>query len=66
MINSFCRTTPGITVYLFLILVCYLSWAMGVYILLSPLYPDFSTYFRTVLSMISLDFHAIKLFNDLH
>lgn len=52
--------------YLFLILVCYLSWAMGVYILLSPLYPDFSTYFRTVLSMISLDFHAIKLFNDLH
>ena len=65
VINTFCRTTPGFTVYIFCIAVGMLSWAQGVYILLSPLYAEFSTFAWTLFTMLSMDFQAIQVFHDL-
>jgi hypothetical protein len=44
VINTLCRTTPGVTVYVILAMIMVISWAQGIYISLSPLYPEFETF----------------------
>jgi hypothetical protein len=56
VINTLCRTAPGLFVYGICCVIMVLCWAQGLYIMLSPLYPEFDTYQRTIFSILVSDF----------
>lgn len=60
VINTMCRTAPGLAVYAVAIIVLFLSWAMGMHILLAPFYIEFEHYSSTIYTMLCSDFQAIQ------
>ena len=42
VINTICRTAPGLFIYGLCCLIMVLCWAQGIFIMLSPLYPEFN------------------------
>ena len=59
IINSFCRTIPGVVVYAIVFIILILCWACGFFIVLSPLYPEFGTFGETIFSMICRDLQMV-------
>lgn len=59
ILNTVVRTTPGILAYCVIIIVITMTWAIGVYVFMSNISFEFSTYAKTVLKMAKiLDFEA--------
>lgn len=56
VINTMCRTAPGLTVYALAVIIMFLSWAQGIHILLAPYYHEFETYAQSLFNMIASDF----------
>jgi len=56
IINTVCRTAPGIAVYIVCVAIMTLGWAQGAYVILSPYYPEFNSFPRTVYSMVCSNF----------
>jgi hypothetical protein len=56
VVNTMCRTAPGLMVYFICCVIMVLCWAQGIYILLSPFYPEFNTYGNTIYSMLCNNF----------
>ena len=56
IINTFSRIAPGILVLFICYAIMFLSWGMAVFILLSPDFPEFSTYLKSLFALFSIDF----------
>lgn len=65
VINTLCRTAPGLLIYSICCMIMVFCWAQGLYILLSPLYPEFDTYQRTIFSILVSDFQLIGMYHDI-
>lgn len=65
IINTICRTIPGQAIYFFLMAIMIGSWAQGIYISLSPMYPEFSTFGGSIVTMLSTDLQLLKVHHDL-
>jgi len=60
VINTMCRTVPGLFVYGIVIIFLFFSWAMGIHILLAPFYQEFEHYSTTIYTMICTDFQVLQ------
>ena len=65
IINTVCRTTPGMIVYLVCVVLMVLGWTMGVYVTLSPLFPEFNSFWRSLFTMVCSNFQLIETYHSL-
>ena len=52
MINTFMRTVPGMSIFIFINIIMYASLGMGFHMALSQDFKEFATYYSTIYNMI--------------
>jgi hypothetical protein len=65
IINTLCRTAPGMFWFFLCCFIIVLGWAQGLHISLSPMYPEFNTYANTLYTLLFNDLQLIEVYHDL-
>lgn len=66
IINTLCRTAPGMFWFFLCCFIIVLGWAQGLHISLSPMYPEFNTYANTLYTLLFNDLQLIEIYHDLN